>query len=440
MSPFPSASPVEMVLMVLPGSAAGWWTGVVRTVLPQRGALANARDAVEQDRWRAARRRDAVLSAGRTPLGLVSPGVGGVPDVLLDAGRTKRALPRGEQAPDRVVDLTAHEDFANAAQEGLRGLHERLGLDLWLVVAVDSHGESLVAARQLPDLSVPAETVRVWAQACCRLVVAGRAPQVASHRAAVTGGPTPPATTRWQLAAYIVVPLLAADGALLGTLCGVSGHEQPDTLAGGLPEVERVARLLGTVLSKELTVRDRARALAEAYILAERDPITGLVNRRGWEARLRVEEHRCHRHRRAASVLVFDLDPPPRTSGPGNANTPADPARPDRLQTQLRAAADLLTEACRSEDTLARPAPRHLTVLAVECDGRRAAELAERLQELLRAAGLTPAVGVAPRNRDRSLTQAWDQAVQQSQQRHAAARQGTGGHSRDGTHPSSRPR
>jgi diguanylate cyclase (GGDEF)-like protein len=418
----PHPASVEMVLMALPGSAVGWWTGVVRTVLPQRGALANARDAVEHDRWRAARRRDALLSAGRMPLGLASPVAGGLLNPPVTAVRPGCAVRRGEQVPDRVVDLVAHEDFASAAQEALLGLHERLGLDLWLVAAVDSNGENVMTSRQLPDLPVSVDAVRVWAQTCCRLVMTGRAPQVAPHVAAVTGVPAPPPNPRWQLAAYIVVPLLAPDGALLGTLCGVSGHGQPDALPAGLPEVERVTRLLSTVLTKELTVRDRARALAEAYLLTERDPLTGLLNRLGWEARLRVEEQRCHRHLRPASVLVFDLD----------ASTPVDPFQPHRLHAQLRAAADLLTQACRSEDTLARPDSGHLAVLAVECDGQRAAQLAERLQEVLHAAGLTPAVAVATRNRDRPLVQAWDQAVHQSQRRHAPARQSTAGHSRDG--------
>jgi diguanylate cyclase len=382
--------------MAVADSAPHWWTGLVRTVLPQRGALANARDAVQHDRWAAAQRRDAVLGAARVAAG---------PFDSLTGSGGRDGLP-DEQARDRVVDLVAHEEFASAAEEALLGLQERLGLDLWLVAAVDDDKESLVAARQLPDLPLPTEAVGVWALACCRLIVTGQAPRVAPRVGEVLGREARVATGPWQLAAYVGVPLLAADGTLLGTLCGVSGREQPDSLAEGLADVERVARLLSTILVQELAAQNRARAMAEAYALAERDPLTGLMNRQGWETRLRVEEQRCRRHGRAASVLVIDFDAGLR----GAARS-----RQDQRQDQLRAAADLLTCACRGEDTLARPDARQLSVLVVECDSSRAAGLAERLQELLGAAGLPAAVGVAARTRTHPLLEAWDQALEQVQ-------------------------
>jgi diguanylate cyclase len=360
----------ETVLMALPGSSS-WWTSAVRAVLPQRGAVANAREAVQSDRRAAARRRDAGLG--------FAPG------------------PEWSGAP---------AEFPSAAQEVLAGLRERVGLELWLVAAVDhADGPGVLASCGGAGLPVPVETVAVWARSVGRLVLAGRAPRVAP-RLADQPGAVRVITPTGQLAAYLAVPLLAADGTLLGVLYGVSGREQPATLAVGLPEAERAARLLGTLLAAESAAHERARALALAYALADRDPVTGLMNRRGWETRLTVEEQRCHRHQRAASVLVIDLTAAERHTVPPGPTHGGD---------QVRDAARLLTSACRSVDVLARPDQGQLTVLAVECDAERAAELADRLHNLLRAAGLTPSVGVAARDRHQSLLDAWDQALEQTQ-------------------------
>lgn len=51
--------------MTVPGSPSLWWIGAIRAVLPQRGALANAREAVQHDRWAAAQRREVAQAVGR---------------------------------------------------------------------------------------------------------------------------------------------------------------------------------------------------------------------------------------------------------------------------------------------------------------------------------------------------------------------------------------
>jgi GAF domain-containing protein len=51
-----------------------------------------------------------------------------------------------------------------------------------------------------------------------------------------------------EVAAYLGVPLLAADGQLFGTLCGVAYRAKPLSATRDLPLVETMARLLSTLL------------------------------------------------------------------------------------------------------------------------------------------------------------------------------------------------
>ena len=92
---------------------------------------------------------------------------------------------------------------------------------------------------------------------------------------------------------YAGCPIKAPDGAALGTLCVIS--DQPRDLD---PEDERVLRDLAGTVEEEL----------KALALATIDDLTGLTNRRGFEA---ISTHVlgfCQRVSRPASLLLFDLD------------------------------------------------------------------------------------------------------------------------------------
>ena len=62
------------------------------------------------------------------------------------------------------------------------------------------------------------------------------------------------------------------------------------------------------VLLQVQDVTERRRAQATLEQLAECDPLTGLLNRRAFEARLDEHVHLCSRHGRAGAVLAIDLD------------------------------------------------------------------------------------------------------------------------------------
>ncbi|MGZ6868813.1 MAG: hypothetical protein ACXVHI_00640, partial [Frankiaceae bacterium] len=55
------------------------------------------------------------------------------------------------------------------------------------------------------------------------------------------------------VSAYIGVPLVAPDGQLFGTLCGVAFRAKPLSATRDLPLVEIIARMLSTLLAAGLT-------------------------------------------------------------------------------------------------------------------------------------------------------------------------------------------
>jgi len=197
---------------------------------------------------------------------------------------------------------------------------------------------------------------------------------------------------QWQIGAYLSSPLTLDGTSLYGTVCAVDPLAQP-TAAAGTAElvdlVDRQARLISTVLGAEQRVdqtRPRAeRAEAEALM----DPLTGLVNRRGWELLLDREEQRCRRYGALASVLIIDLD------GLKAVNDTAGHAAGD---TMLRTAADVLRDAVRSADIVARLGGDEFAVLSVETDLPAAHTERARLRDLLAAAGVPASVGAATRD------------------------------------------
>jgi diguanylate cyclase len=376
------------------------FTSAVRALLPEgllphSGALANARRAVEHERRHAEHRRQAALALAG----------------MSDGGR-RRSVAAGEVRSDqgaavcggialsadelvRAADLAPAEGFIAAADAALELLQQRFTLDMWLVTRTRDGCSSVLAARGVAGMPVPAGAVLPWTETYCSRMVAGAGPRVAPRAVAVPAYASSPATERWGIAAYVGVPLLAPDGTLFGTLCGLSRSEQPETLRECLPEVEVLARLLGTVLAKEAAALERSQAASDAYALADRDQLTGLLSLRGWHTRLALEEERCSRHGNPASVVVVDLE--------GLADD------------ALLSAVDVVTRASRPTDTVARTGSGTLSVLAVECDRRRTRALAQRLRDELRRSGLAGRVGWSARADAGDLPSAERQAADAAQ-------------------------
>jgi diguanylate cyclase len=314
---------------------------------------------------------------------------------------------------DPLAGVSPFSGFRAAAQGAVEFLHDRIGLDLWLVTQViDNQQTAIVAHPQglvLPGMGLP------WAEGFCSRMVAGLGPRVASVTAAVPAYAGLSLGPAQRVAAYLGVPLLGADGALYGTLCGFGLRAQPASLGRHLPLAEHTARLLSTVLAQEGAVT-RPEELENEW-----DALTGLLNRRGWERALQSEEVRCRRSGAGATVVALDLD------GLESINVTAGHDAGDEF---LRSVAAVLTENSRPTDVVARTGGDEFAVLLNRPDpgdqGSAMADAAylERLQGQLAAGRCIASIGMSGRRAD-GIGAAWaraDAAVYETKLRRRAAR------------------
>lgn len=143
-----------------------------------------------------------------------------------------------------------------------------------------------------------------------------------------------------------------------------------------------VVRSLASEASTTIDHTDLLRSLTDT---ASRDPLTGLINRRGWDGLLAKEMAISRSRRTPLSVAIIDLD---RFK---DFNDVHGHRAGDRL---LREAAGAWTAAIRHGDELARWGGEEFTLLLPDCGGACALDVVERLRAQT-PGGQTCSAGVA---------------------------------------------
>lgn len=280
------------------------------------------------------------------------------------------------------------EDFDDACKSVLEYLQQRFGLGLWMVTRTVGDEWIVLRATEGADYEVRTGSVYRWSDSLCSRMVDGHGPQAAPDAMGVPAYASAPIATVMPIGAYLGVPIELPGGELFGTLCAVDPTPSDDDLQRELPAVRMYARLLSTILARELETQQEARRAQRAEDDAAHDALTGLVNRRGWDLALSDEEARCQRYGAPAAVLSIDVD------GLKEINDVEGHGAGDDL---LRRAAAVLRSSVRQHDTVARLGGDEFGVLLPECPGGEAVQLAARVRERLVIAGVTASVGCASR-------------------------------------------
>jgi diguanylate cyclase (GGDEF)-like protein/PAS domain S-box-containing protein len=124
--------------------------------------------------------------------------------------------------------------------------------------------------------------------------------------------------------------------------------------------------------------------------MADRDHLTGLLNRRRFEEELRRQLDRCDRHHERAALLILDLDDFKHVNDTGGH------AAGDSV---LRSFSHLITERVRGIDTVARLGGDEFGVILVDSDREGGLRVANSIVEAMRhtgpgGSGVTVSVGV----------------------------------------------
>jgi hypothetical protein len=149
--------------------------------------------------------------------------------------------------PQAFADVEPWPNWCAAAEGELEFLSGHVGWDVWMVTEV-------VDDRQVVLLAHPPDAVRPgmelpWEKSFCRQMIEGRAPRLATVTAAVPAYSSRTTGVLRDVAAYVGVPLVRADGTLFGTLCGVAFRAKPRSAAREMSVVEAAARMLSTLMA-----------------------------------------------------------------------------------------------------------------------------------------------------------------------------------------------
>ena len=293
-------------------------------------------------------------------------------------------------------------DFAGASREVLSFLHQRIGMDLWMVSRADNEDWVVLTAED-HGYGVKQGDVFRWADTFCSRMVRGDGPRVAPRAADVPAFARLPITQQLPIGAYVGVPLVDGEGQLFGTLCGLNPRPMPAAIVEEQPMVEVFADMLSGLLSAELNTTALARLAETARSEALTDALTGLANRRGWDVALAAEEERCRRYGATACVVAIELD--------GMQSPGVSPAAREAHDALLIRAAQALRQTVRKPDTLARLDDARFVVLGVECTTAEAMALLRRLEQGIQGAELSAALGMAMRNRSSGLFDTFERAI-----------------------------
>jgi diguanylate cyclase (GGDEF)-like protein len=200
--------------------------------------------------------------------------------------------------------------------------------------------------------------------------------------------------------AFIGAPLIVRDE-LYGVLCGLDSRLISEELQIDSPSVMAAARILSTILRRELDAEELLRRAERAEAEALVDELTGLFNRRGWDRLVEREENRSARYAHGATVVMMDVD------GLKGVNDQQGHAAGDAL---LVAVADAIRAVIRDHDVAARLGGDEFALLAVEVDDEGGFGLRARLEAEFSRRGLTVSLGVSQREYDGGISTAIERA------------------------------
>ncbi|RBY93654.1 hypothetical protein DQ237_16910 [Blastococcus sp. TF02-8] len=190
------------------------------------------------------------------------------------------------------------------------------------------------------------------------------------------------ARPRWTVALVAVswaalglASLTAAEGLSASELLAVSVYLATASLIATLAHLRRNALTTRELLTRVRLEREQQRTgvlLARLERLSHEDPLTGLANRRRWDAELSALCTQARARGDVLSVVLVDLDRFKEVND-RHGHAGGDDA--------LRAVAGLLSARVRGGDLVARLGGDELAVLMPGADAPRAAEVAEELRQ-----------------------------------------------------------
>lgn len=306
----------------------------------------------------------------------------------------------GERVSPGMPVLSSGMDFDQASAAVVEYLKQAIPMDNWSVSRYDGDSQVFLTVRD-DSYGIGPGTAVPWSNTMCQYAMVGAGPDIAPDCQSVPAYAAVALDLGFDIGTYVGFPIRTADGKLFGSLCGIDPASRSPELVAHRPLLDLLSMLLGTVLQADLTRAEQTRQLQRVAVMAESDPLTGMVNRRGWARFAAMEEERYRRFGDPGCVIVIDLD------GLKSVNDTAGHSEGDRYLQQAAAA---MSATVRQSDLVARLGGDEFGVLAARSTEDEAAVLVTRLRRTLEAAGTPASVGHAAYTFAAGITGAWEAA------------------------------
>ena len=280
--------------------------------------------------------------------------------------REKEEKARFFRALEELNKTTTPQQAAQTAIEQARQMCA--ALDLCAITLVEDRRHRIVAvageaASSLLDLSFPDNAGLVSNVVKLGAPLPGR-PLGAMDRVMIFD----PGTVVRGLSALKIFPLKSGESVVGTLVCGSRD-------ANGLPDPAQKELAMLALQAAEALVRTRLYEQAER--LATTDGLTGLLNRRTFNAQLHGRLREAQRYGRPLSLLLLDIDHFKKVND--SYGHPAGDA-------VLRSVAAMLAKQARETDIVARYGGEEMALILPETDGWGAHAIAERIRKAVAAA------------------------------------------------------
>lgn len=299
-----------------------------------------------------------------------------------------------------MTTLKEFSDFDAAAFAVLRFLRKRYGFGLWMITRVKEESWVVLSAED-QRFGVKAGDTFEWSDSICSRMARNDGPRIAGRCDEIPAYIDAPIRSRFDINAYIGVPLQTSCGRFFGTLCAIDNVEHPEIDDSELPLLELLSGLLSGYVKNELESNELERRNERFRFEAMTDALTHLPNRRAWEDKLGKEQQRSTRLGESTFISIIDLNEL------REINDRQGRAEGDEL---LRKAALALRYAVRNSDFLARVGGGEFAVLGIQCDSIDPGDVSDRLRSSLQSVDISASVGTAVGRSLDTLCEVWENA------------------------------
>jgi len=205
------------------------------------------------------------------------------------------------------LDFVCFADYAEASRAILKHLRSQFNFDLWMVTQVKGDDWIVLEASE-NGYGVKSGDVYNWHDSFCSRMVKAKGPNVAPKVEDVPAYVEAEIGKQFRIGSYIGLPMYTEEGVLFGTLCAIDPSTQNFNTQKDFPQIKILARILTSLLNSELKNIEQESEIDGIRKIAHLDKLTGLLNRRGWDAALKREHRRLNNLKSPSTVFTFDLD------------------------------------------------------------------------------------------------------------------------------------